>query len=137
MELLPSLRNNNKKQDGIIMKEFSVKKNKEIIGFLDKKGVNDSCPVCDGVKFAILGLYFNQRGNKDLNLIINDTGYNISYFTAACVNCGYMRNHAVGSQENIKNDISIIVNRESNLTSFVKFIHRLICPFRNKNKWKY
>ena len=77
------------------MEEFSKEKN-EIMKTLEERGAKLPCPRCGHKKFAILEGYFVQPIQTDLKGTVLG-GLSIPSAVIACINCGYLSQHALGA----------------------------------------
>ncbi len=70
-------------------------KNK-IIKILEEKGAKLPCPRCGSAHFTLIEGYFNNiLQNEPIGLVIG--GPTIPSIVIACVNCGYLSQHAIGA----------------------------------------
>lgn len=75
------------------------KEKKEIISALEKKGATYPCPACNKKEFTLLNGYFHDTIEEGVSSYGDFYNAFIPSIVMICNNCGYIRNHAVGSLE--------------------------------------
>lgn len=78
------------------MTKLSQEEIAKIIERLKERGVSLSCPRCRHASFTLLGGYFNQTIQNELNGMVLG-GPSVPSVVTTCNKCGFLSQHALGT----------------------------------------